>query len=54
MFALFAHWVAGGPWIFAIVLILMIVSMLISLRELQTSVGALDLLLMELGAEEKK
>jgi len=32
----------------------MIVSMLISLRELQISVGALDLLLMELEGEEKK
>ena len=53
MFALFAHWVAGGQWSFAIALILMIVSMLISLRELQISVGALDLLLMELEAEEK-
>ncbi len=56
MFALFAGWVAGGQWSFAIALILMIVSMLISLRELQVSVGALDLLLMELVAshEEKK
>ena len=48
MFALFAGWTAGGQWSFAIALILMIVSMLISLRELQSSVGTLDLLLMEL------
>jgi hypothetical protein len=54
MFALFAGWIAGGQWSFAIALILMIVSMLISLRELQISVGALDLLLMELEDEEKK
>ncbi len=54
MFALFAGWVAGGQWSFAIALILMIVSMLISLRELQISVGALDLLLVELEDEEKK
>ena len=47
MFALFAGWTWGGQWSFAIALILMIVSMLISLRELQISVGALDLLLME-------
>ena len=53
MFALFAGWIAGGQWSFAIALILMIVSMLISLRELQISVGALDLLLLELEAEEK-
>ena len=54
MFALFAGWVAGGQWSFAIALILMIVSMVISLRELQISVGALDLLLAELEDEKKK
>ena len=54
MFALFAGWDTGGQWSFAIALILMIVSMLISLRELQISVGALDLLLVELEDEERK
>ena len=54
MFALFAGWVTGGQWSFAIALLLMIVSMLISLRELQISVGALDLLLVELEDEERK
>lgn len=54
MFALFAGWIPAGQWTFAIALILMIVSMLISLRELQISVGALDLLLTELEKEEKK
>ena len=54
MFALFARWVAGGEWSFAIALILMIVSMLISLRESHIAVGALDLLLLELEGEEKK
>jgi len=54
MFALFAGWIAGGQWTFAIALILMMASMLISLRELQISVGALDLLLVELEEEEKK
>lgn len=54
MFALFAGWVAAGQWTFAIALVLMMVSMLISLRELQISVGALDLLLVELEEEEKK
>jgi hypothetical protein len=52
MFALFAGWVPAGQWTFAAALVLMILSMLISLRELQISVGALDLLLMEL--EDKK
>jgi hypothetical protein len=54
MFALFAGWIAGGQWSFAIALVLMIISMLISLRELQISVGALDLLLMELEDEQKR
>jgi hypothetical protein len=54
MFALFAGWIAGGEWSFAIALILMIVSMVISLRELQISVGALDLLLGEVEDEIKK
>ena len=53
MFALFAGWVQAGQWSFAIALILMIVSMLISLRELTISVGALDLLLSELEEHEK-
>jgi hypothetical protein len=54
MFALFAGWIAAGQWSFAIALILMIVSMMISLRELQISVGALDLLLAELEDETKQ
>jgi hypothetical protein len=54
MFALFAGWIAGGQWMFGIALILMMVSMLISLRELQISVGALDLLLVEIEEEERK
>ena len=53
MFALFAGWIAGGQWSFAVALILLIVSMLISLRELQISVGALDLLLTDLEEREK-
>ena len=53
MFALFAGWVAGGQWSFAIALILMIVSMLISLRELMVSVVALDLLLTDLEEQER-
>lgn len=54
MFALFEGWIAGGQWSFALALVLMIVSMLLSLRELQVSVGALDLLLSEMGKGEKK
>ena len=53
MFALFGGWVIGGQWSFAIALILLIVSMLLSLRELQIPVGALDLLLTDLEEHEK-
>jgi len=53
MFALFAGWIVGGQWSFAIALILMIVSLGISLRELMISVGALDLLLTDLEEHEK-
>lgn len=53
MFALFAGWVIAGQWSFALALMLMIVSMLISLRELQISVGALDLLLTDLEEHKK-
>ena len=52
MFALFAGWDAGGKWSFGIALILMIISMVLSLRELQVSVGALDLLLMDMEDEQ--
>jgi hypothetical protein len=54
MFALFAGWIPGGQWSFGIALVLMILSLAISLRELQISVGALDLLLSELEQEEKR
>ncbi|MBM4428609.1 MAG: DUF2721 domain-containing protein, partial [Chloroflexi bacterium] len=54
MFALFAGWLAGGKWSFGIALILMIISLGISLRELQISVGALDLLLSALEDHETK
>lgn len=53
MFALFAGWVTGGQWSFAIAMILMIISLGISLRELQISGGALDLLLRDMEKHEK-
>jgi hypothetical protein len=53
MFALFAGWLAGGQWSFAIAMILMIASLAISLRELQISGGALDLLLRDMEEHEK-
>ena len=53
MFALFAGWTTGGEWAFGLALILMMVSMGISLRELMISVGALDLLLSDMEKHEK-
>jgi hypothetical protein len=54
MFALFEDLVLVGQWLFASALILMIVSMVILLRELQVSVNALDLLLMDMAEEKKR
>jgi hypothetical protein len=48
MFALFAGWVIIGQWLFAIALVMMMASLGISIRELQISVGALDLLLKDM------
>lgn len=53
MFALFAGWTMTGQWFFAIALILMMISLGISLRELQISSVALDLLLTDLEEHEK-
>jgi Protein of unknown function (DUF2721) len=53
MFALFAGWIVGGQWMFGFALILMMLSMAVSLRELQISVGALDLLLADMEEHEK-
>ena len=53
MFAFFAGWAQGGQWCFASALVLMIISMMLSLRELQVSIGALDLLLMDIEKKER-
>jgi len=44
---------AVGSWSFGFALIMMIISLGISLRELFISVGALDLLLTDLEEQEK-
>jgi hypothetical protein len=54
MFALFEGWLAGGKWSFVAALILMILSLGLSLREVQVSVGALELLLGELEEGERE
>lgn len=48
MFALFAGWQEVGKWIFGFSLVLMMVSLALSLREIQVSVGALDLHLQDM------
>ncbi len=53
MFALFAGLALIGQWAFAIALILMMISLALSLRELQMSSGALDVLLTDLEEHEK-
>lgn len=53
MFALFMGYISAGQWAFGLALVLMMFSMLISLRELQISVGALDLLLADMEDHEK-
>jgi hypothetical protein len=53
MFALFAGWIVGGQWTFGLALVLMMISMGVSIRELTISVGALDLLLADMEQHEK-
>lgn len=48
MFALFAGWAEVGKWVFAASLLLMAISLAYSIREIQVSVGALDLLLKDM------
>lgn len=48
MFVLFAGWALAGKLLFALSLILMMVSLGVSVREIQVSVGALDLHLRDL------
>jgi multidrug efflux pump subunit AcrB len=53
MFILFAGWIQLGKLIFAISLILMMVSLLLSFREVQVSVDALHLRLSDLESDQK-
>lgn len=43
MFLLFAGWIVGGQIAFGVALILLLISLAISVREIQRSVSALDL-----------
>ena len=53
MLVLFVGWMEVGKWIFAASLLLMAISLAISIREIQVSVGALDLQLIDLERMEK-
>ena len=53
MFALFIGWQEAGKWIFGAGLILMAISLLLSLREVQVSVDALNIRLKDLEDESK-
>ncbi len=48
MFTLFAGWLEVGKWVFGFSLILMMIALALSLREIQISVGALDLHLQDM------
>jgi hypothetical protein len=52
MLTLFAGWVEIGKWVFITSLILMAISLAMSIREIQISVGALDLQLIDLEKME--
>ena len=53
MLALFAGWILIGKLIFAISLVLMAIALAYSIREIQVSVGALDLQMIDLEKMEK-
>ncbi len=53
MLVLFLGWVEIGKWVFVGSLILMAIALAMSIREIQISVGALDLQLIDLEKMEK-
>ncbi len=53
MLFLFAGLIELGKWIFGVSLVLMTIALAISIREIQISVGALDLQLKDMEAMEK-
>jgi len=53
MLTLFAGWVLISQWIFVLSLVLMAISLAISIREIQISIGALDLHLKDLEKMER-
>ena len=54
MLILFAGWIEIGKWVFVASLILMAIALAMSIREIQISVGALDLQLNDLEQMELK
>lgn len=53
MLVLFMGWVEVGKWVFVASLFLMAIALAMSIREIQISVGALDLHLLDLENMEK-
>ncbi len=53
MIAIFSGWLDTGKWIFAASLILMAIALAMSLREIQVSIGALDLQLKDIEDMER-
>lgn len=51
---LFMGWLEVGKWLFVVSLIMMAIALVLSIREIQISVGALDLQLIDLELMEKK
>ncbi len=54
MFVLFAGWLEAGKIIFTLSLLLMMISLALSLREIQISVGALNLHLSDVEVDHDK
>ena len=54
MLALFIGWAAAGKWIFGLSLVLMAISLMISIREIQVSVDALNIRLRDLESDSNQ
>jgi hypothetical protein len=54
MIILFAGWLAVGKWVFVCSLLMLLFSLVLSLREVQVSIDALTLQMHDLDAEDTK
>jgi hypothetical protein len=53
MLVLFVGWIEAGKWIFGLSLVLMAISLMLSIREIQVSVDALNIRLQDLESDQK-